>query len=214
MPPKTFPLCSHSQKLIAKTNTHQNLWHIVRTLATLKVIRIPIHARGMSSYKAKVGVFNHVSCYDGLFQSKNTKRSIHLQNILTLSWWQKAVCGWPNWVQCDALPHVHDVWPIKTGANLIPLEASILEDDEFKVAWFGEYRGVQQGSLNLKHPTTRNGKVAHYSQPSKPHHQWMTLAYLSKWWLWRRWTWLHPRIAWFMLFKTKRVLPMASIITR
>ena len=37
---------------------------------------------------------------------------------------------------------VLNVWPIKIGYNLNALETSILVDNEFKDAHFGEYRGV------------------------------------------------------------------------
>lgn len=75
-------------------------------------------------------------------------------------------------------PPQPDVWPMEMTANLVTIEASILEDRGFKISRFGSHSLLHQCGANVGHPTTRDGKVLRYNPPSNPQYQQIALAQL------------------------------------
>lgn len=59
IPQKSSCRVSQQQGLIAYTNAQQNLWHITQILATSRVVCATLHARGVPSCKATIGI-HHV----------------------------------------------------------------------------------------------------------------------------------------------------------
>lgn len=81
---------SLSQGFIAMTNAHPNLWHIVCTSASSKVLCVVIHAKVMFSYNAIFGISSLArkrtsSCFMFFWTSSNKPLFMLLfQNFLAM----------------------------------------------------------------------------------------------------------------------------------